>query len=234
MPARYAVYVAPAQSTELAALGRQWLGRDAETGAELPPPACINGAADWWRSITEAPRRYGFHGTMKPPFALAPGRDLDELQEALSRLAQTACAFSLPSLELTEIGHFLALVPSDPCAALTDLADNCVTELDEFRAPPSETELSRRRASRLTERQSLLLQRWGYPYVLDEFRFHMSLTDSIADEAERRRAIQLLAERFASACREPMSVDELCLFEQPGPEAPFTILERMPLRPASA
>jgi hypothetical protein len=200
----------------------------------LPPPACINGAAAWWQSITEAPRRYGFHGTLKPPFALAPGCELDELRAALSRLAQTARAFSLPSLELTEIGHFLALVPSDPCDALTDLADTCVTELDEFRAPPSESELARRRASRLTERQSLLLQRWGYPYVLDEFRFHMTLTDSIADGTERRRAIQLLSEMFAPACREPMPVDELCLFEQPEPEAPFTILERIPLRAASA
>jgi putative phosphonate metabolism protein len=234
MSPRYAVYVAPAPSTALAALGRQWLGRDAETGAELPPPTWINGAAAWWRSITDAPRRYGFHGTMKPPFVLAPGRDADELREALSRLAQSARAFSLPGLELTEIGSFVALVPTQSSDALTELADDCVTELDEFRAPPSESELVRRRASRLTERQSLLLQRWGYPYVLDEFRFHMTLTDGIADGAERGRAIQLLTAMFAAACREPMPVEDLCLFMQPRPDTPFVILERIPLRPASA
>jgi putative phosphonate metabolism protein len=234
MPARYAVYVAPAPSTALAALGRQWLGRDVESGADLPPPACINGAADWWQTITRAPRRYGFHATMKPPFVLAPGRSRDELHDALRELAEATTAFALPPLELTEIGSFLALVPGAPCDALTALADDCVIELDSFRAPPSDAELARRRANSLTERQSLLLERWGYPYVLDEFRFHMTLTDGIADPAERKRAILLLAEMFAPACREPLQVDDLCLFLQPEPEMPFTLLERMPLGPVSS
>lgn len=234
MSSRYAVYVAPAPSSELAALGRQWLGRDAETGAELPPPACINGVAAWWRSITAAPRRYGFHGTIKPPFSLAPDRDLDELREALRRLSEKTRAFALPPLKLTEIGHFLALVPSGTCDALTDLADTCVTELDEFRAPPSEAELARRRASPLTERQSLLLQRWGYPYVLDEFRFHMTLTDSIADGAERRRVSLLLSDMFAPVCRRPLPVEDLCLFMQPEPDAPFMVMNRVPLGRAAA
>jgi len=234
MPARYAVYVAPAPSTLLAALSRQWLGRDAESGTSLPPPSCINGAADWWQSITHAPRRYGFHGTMKPPFVLAPGRSLEELDDALRELAEATTAFALPPLELTEIGNFLALVPDAPCDALTALADDCVIELDAFRAPPSNAELTRRRANALTERQSLLLERWGYPYVLDEYRFHMTLTDGIAETAERRRAILLLAELFAPACREPLRVDDLCLFVQPDSEAPFTLLERIPLGPVSS
>lgn len=234
MSPRYAVYVAPAPSTDLAALGRQWLGRDAETGVELPPPACINGAAAWWRSITAAPRRYGFHGTMKAPFALAADRDPDELREALHRLSEKTPSFSLPSLKLTEIGHFLALVPSKACDPLTELADSCVTELDEFRAPPGDAELARRRAAPLTERQLLLLERWGYPYVLDEFRFHMTLTDSIADGAERQRAVLLLSDMFATVCREPLPIEDLCLFMQPEPDAPFTVLERMPLRRAAA
>lgn len=234
MPARYAVYVAPAPSTLLSALSRQWLGRDAESGADLPPPGCINGAADWWQTITQAPRRYGFHGTMKPPFSLAPGRSRDELCDALRELAQATAAFALPPLELTEIGNFLALVPTDSSDALTVLADDCVVELDAFRAPPSDAELARRRAARLTERQLLLLERWGYPYVLDEFRFHMTLTDGIADAAERQRAILLLAAMFAPACREPLPVDDLCLFMQPEPEMPFTLLERIPLGPVSS
>lgn len=234
MPARYALYFAPAPSSELAGLGREWLGRDAETGTELPPPACINGAVDWWRAITEAPRRYGFHGTLKPPFALAPGRTPNELRAALVELAQATSGFVLPKLELTEIGDFLALVPSESCGALTALADDCVIELDAFRAPPTDAELARRRMDRLTERQLMLLQRWGYPYVLDEFRFHLTLTGGIADQAERRRAALLLTDRFAAACREPLPAEDLCLFMQPGQEQPFTLVERIPLSPAPA
>jgi hypothetical protein len=40
----------------------------------------------------------------------------------------------------------------------------------------SEAQLARRREGGLTPAQDALLLRWGYPYVMEEFRFHITLT----------------------------------------------------------
>lgn len=229
MTARYAVYFAPAPNTALAALGRQWLGRDAETDTVLPPPPSANGAAGWWESVTASPRRYGFHATLKAPFALSPGREPAELRQAVRHLADQSRRFELPGVRLAEISSFLALVPDAPCAALSALADRCVAELDGLRAPQREAELARRRAARLSERQLRYLDRWGYPYVFDEFRFHMTLTDSIADPEERRKLHALLVSVFEPICHAPVAVADLCIFAQVDAESPFVVQERIPL-----
>jgi putative phosphonate metabolism protein len=229
MAMRYAVYFAPRPATALAAFGREWLGRDAETGEALPPPGYVNGEADWWKAITDSPRRYGFHATLKPPFRLAPHCSLDELVATLFSLAAELRAFPLPPLATAKIGTFLALVPGVGSADLQSLADRCVTALDGFRAAASEQELARRRAAPLSLRQQELLARWGYPYVLDEFRFHMTLTGDLADEVDRQRARVLADAALAPFRRETVAVEDLCLFRQMEPAAPFTVLERIPL-----
>ena len=72
MSARLGLYWAPELDDPLHALGSAWLGRDAETGATLPQPA-VPGLD--LAEITAEARGYGFHATLKPPFALAPGTD---------------------------------------------------------------------------------------------------------------------------------------------------------------
>ncbi|MGH6883346.1 MAG: DUF1045 domain-containing protein, partial [Hypericibacter sp.] len=173
-PARYAIYWAPAKDSNLARLGRAWLGRDADPdGSEdLPPrPAIAGYSSDELQALTAEPRRYALHATLKPPFALANGRHVDELQRDLARFAARQPSLLMPRLQLAPIGRrFLALIPSTPCPALDSLAADCVTSFDSYRRPASATELSRRRATGLDDIEDAHLRRWGYPYVLDRFR----------------------------------------------------------------
>ena len=219
--ARVAVYYAPAHDDPLTAAASTWLGRDALTNAPRPQPGLPDIAA-----ITADARGYGFHATLKPPMRLSG--NWDGLLDAACRLARGIAPFDLPPLVVADVHGFLALRESVPCAPLQALADACVTELDGFRAPPTDAELARRRQARLTERQEVLLARWGYPYVLDTWFFHMTLTRRLT--AEEKAVYAPAAERFlAEALAVPRRVRDICLFTQAGPGAPFVIAERIPL-----
>lgn len=227
MSARYAIYFAPPAGGVLARFGDHWLGRNVETGEPLHQPALNGFDAVRLRDLTEAPRHYGFHGTLKPPFRLADGCDASDLRRALAGFAAQRGAFEIEDLSLEAIGDFIALVPDGPSPALSNLADLCVTEFDAYRAPPDAGEPAKRRAAGLTPRQAELLARWGYPYVLDEFRFHLSLTGPVADAAERARIARLLGP-FVAPLPKPLPVREVCLFHQPDRATPFRLTGRFP------
>lgn len=222
--ARVAVYYAPRADDPLAAAGAAWLGRDAETNAPRPQPDLPEMVA-----ITAEPRGYAFHATLKPPMRLAAGRDWFALLEAAAALAARIAPFELPHLAVSDVHSFLALRETAPCPALQALADDCVRELDAFRAPPAEAELARRRRAGLTAEQDQMLARWGYPYVFESWFFHMTLTRRLS-EAEKVVYRPAAEDWFAGAARAPRVVGDICLFTQAGPGAPFTIAERIPLR----
>lgn len=227
--ARFALYAAPPASSALAGFGARWLGRDAETGADLPPPALSHLATERWRAITADARHYAFHGTLKAPFALADGMDYAGLTAALSDFTRTQAAFALP-LALARIAGFLALVPAGEVPPLQALADACVARFEPFRRPETAEQVDKRRRG-LTARQSALLDRWGYPYVFDEFRYHMTLTGRL-DEAETAPVMDELAPLLQDALAEPLRIDALCLFAQADRAAPFRLIRRFPLAEA--
>lgn len=223
---RFAVYYAPEEEASLHEFGRNWLGRDAITGQAIEASPVSGLSAERRHEITESPRHYGFHGTLKPPFHLADGFDPDQLYASVRSLASEVEPFSLGLLELRWLGNFLALAPSQPNRQVSRLASECVSRLDSFRAPPSREELARRRASGLTPNQERLLRQWGYPYVMEELRFHLSLTGPMRDPAEKERvfsAADILAFPLRSA---PIDVTSLCIFEQEDRKAPFYLTRR--------
>ncbi|MFA8385728.1 MAG: DUF1045 domain-containing protein [Pelagibaca sp.] len=167
---RFAIYYLPPEG-DLADFGAGWLGWDCVAGRDSVRPD-VPGLDD----VTMTPRKYGFHGTLKPPFRLADGTDADGLREAVSQMAQVCAPARSDALALTALGRFLALTPVGDTSGIARVAATCVEALDAFRAPPGAAELERRRKARLSERQEALLQRWGYPYVMEEFRFHLTLT----------------------------------------------------------
>lgn len=180
---RYAIYYTPESATPLAEFGANWLGWDSAAGAARVHPKTDGLDV---AQITATPRKYGFHGTVKPPFRLAEGMTAQGLADAVTALCSDAAPVTLEGLELARLGRFLALVPSGDASALGALAGRVVQELDAFRAPPNEAELAKRRASRLSAAQEAHLLRWGYPYVLDQFRFHLTLSGPLeADVAEQ-------------------------------------------------
>ena len=203
---RYAVYYTPPPGP-LSAFGAGWLGWDIAAGTPVPHvPADY---ADLPR-LTDTPRRYGFHATVKPPFALADGTDAATLTEAVAALAATLPPARADGLRLSRIGRFLALVPAGDSAGIDALAAAFVTGLDPFRAPQSEADLARRRAAGLSPAQEAHLIRWGYPYVLDEFRFHMTLSGPLSD-AEADDMERVLADQLAGLLPRPFTIADMTL-----------------------
>lgn len=223
--ARYAIYYTCPQGP-LANFGAAWLGWNPATG-ERPDPPDVDGLPAPSRELTATPRKYGLHGTIKPPFRLAEGQDFDALHAAFNEFCARQAPARTDGLALSRLGSFLALTPQGDTGALTALAGRAVQELDSFRAPLSELELARRRKARLSENQEAHLQAWGYPYVLDEFRFHITLTGRLPSaEAEQVRAA--LAPHLKPVLPEPFVIDALTLCGEDR-DGLFHELHRVPL-----
>ena len=229
-PGRYALYWAPQEGSDLARLGGAWLGLREESNSAGPPPPIPGFDALRIHVLTAEPRRYGLHATLKPPFALADGTDLAALREAVAAFAAAQACVTLPALEVTLLDRFVALTPSAASPALDALAAGCVTHFDRFRAPAVPAELARRRAAGLSPVEDPYLLRWGYPYVLDRFRFHVTLTGPL-DPAEAQRLMPPLIRLFAPVTRAPVTLGNIALFHEPVPGEPFRLVERFPLRP---
>lgn len=224
---RYAIYFAPAPGSPLAEFGADWLGRDCATGVERPQPAVPGVSPDRLAAITDSARNYGFHATLKPPFHLKPERSLAGLEAAASAFAASRTPLQV-QLGLRSLGGFLALMMTPPDHRVSALAADVVQDLDGFRALPSDAELARRRESGLSAQQEALLQRWGYPYVMGEFRFHMTLSSRLPDGPERAAVVAALEPRAAPVTTTPTSIDAIALFVQERKGSPFTMLQRFP------
>jgi len=221
--ARYAVYWAPEPAHPLWQRGCEWLGRDPSRSASGPP----------FRDATAEPRRYGFHATLTAPMHLRPGAGEADFVAAVQTFASAATPFEMPALRVGLLERFVALLPKEALPrdhALHRIADACVHAFDSWRAPLDEHTLARRLAGgALSSDQTLLLQRWGYPHVLDQWRFHMTLTDSLG-AASARQALRSEAQRFmARALTEPLRFESLCIFREPAPRAPFELIQRFAL-----
>ena len=219
---RYAVYYAP-EPGAFADAATSWLGWDPVLGrSAVQPDVGLNLAA-----LTSEPRKYGFHGTIKAPFRLADGGNFATLSEAVGALAQTLPVVEMPGLEILTLDGFLALTPTGDTTALLDLAAKVVGILDPMRAPLTEAETARRRPDRLTLRQRALLDLYGYPYVMEEFRFHLTLSNHLS-EADQAALLPLAKNYFATYLRQPFRINHLCLFGE-ALDGAFHLVHRYPL-----
>ncbi|HEV7719548.1 MAG TPA: DUF1045 domain-containing protein, partial [Arsenicitalea sp.] len=201
MSERFAIYYAPATTSALWRKACEWLGRDAATSREQAQHVDGLDPARHF-ALTQSARRYGFHATMKAPMALGDGLVRDDLEVALAAFAARHAPVNMGKMVVSQISGFLAIVPAEQSAELTAFAGECVKSFDPFRAPAGEADRAKRVGNGLTPRQIELLDQYGYPYVLEQFLFHMTLTDRLATDRKaelRERA----ADRFASALAEP-------------------------------
>ncbi len=223
---RYAIYYAPSSDSALHRFGSTLLGYDAASGDDLPFP---DGVMADWRDVTQDPRKYGFHATLKAPTALAEGRTEAELLNACAAFAGRTRRIPLIEPVVDAISGFIAVIPASRSDDLQQLAADCVTEFDPFRAPLSAADRARRKPERLTARQCDYLDQWGYPYVMEEFRFHMTLTGRLSDE-RRGPIVAQLRERFAAIDLAKLSIDRIALFKQADSASRFRIIGSWPLR----
>ena len=219
---RYAIYYT-AQGA-FARQGAAWLGWDVDQGQMVSHPklASLDVA-----SLTQSPRKYGFHATLMAPFRLADGRDEKGLHAAVATLASEMQSAEVEGLKVTALGRFLALTPKGDDTAIKHLAAQVVTDLDKFRAPLCPDDLARRRKSNLSPAHEANLMRWGYTHVMEQFRFHMTLTSRLprADVARVQHAVET---HFDPVLPRPFQVNALTLVAQRADDM-FVTLKRYPL-----
>lgn len=219
MSARYAVYWTPEPDEPLWTAGCEWLGRDPRfADAGFAPP------------LRSGPWRYGFHATLKAPMHLRDGVSATAFIDVCAELAHQLPLVPVPSLKVGWLGDFIALRPERDLRAgdpLYDLAAACVCELDRWRARPAQ-----QRSSEMTlnAREAALQQAWGYPFVLDCWRLHLSLSDQLDKTSEEATSLFLLAQRhFQAALMHPCRAVSLAVFEEPQAGVPLRLLQRVAL-----
>jgi len=206
---RYAVYYAPRDGAFADAVA-SWLGWDPLRGVAVAHPD-LAGLPLPLAELTEEPRKYGFHGTIKAPFRLAEGVGFGDLQEEVAALATRLSPVVMPGFRLAALKGFVALLPEGDESDLLELGAEVVTELDPLRAALTGAEVAKRRPERLSARQRALLDQWGYPYVMEEFRFHLTLTGTL-DEGQAQAVMAVLEPWLAPVLPRPFVIGDLCLF----------------------
>lgn len=228
---RFAVYFTPPADEPLTCRAARWLGRDAFSDTFLPRSSMEDLSTADRENLVRDPARYGFHATMKAPFTLADAKNESELIDAVRAFAAIWPAFAIPRLVLGQLGPFFALVPDGIHQPLQEFAAETVRRFEPFRAPLSDADIARRQPEKLSHAEREHLMRWGYPYVFDEFRFHMTLTGPVepARQALLRRHLEA---EFSAFIDRPLAVSHLAVFVEEKRGAPFVVRAAFPLKEA--
>lgn len=230
---RYAICFTPPMGDPLSAAAASWLGRSVYSGEPVEPPSIAGLSLSEIAFHTAAPRRFGFHAMIMAPFRLAPGTDESQLLKALMHFTSAETPFGIERIEVTRLSHCWALAPQVPSQAMHLLAGRVVQAFDRFRASLSEEEIERSDPDRLTAPQFTNLHRWGDPFVMDQFRFHLKLTGALNAAAERLLEAPL-RELFEPHLKEPLVIDSLALFIEEDAGAPMRVHSQHPLGKISA
>jgi putative phosphonate metabolism protein len=225
---RYAIYFAPEEGSSLDTFGQTWLGRDTRGCKTLTQPRLAGVSPQRLLDIVSAPALYGFHGTLKPPFFLSKPVLEIRLFQDIARFASEEIPFFLPKLHLVQMGSFLALMPAESCPALNRLANQCVRRFDFYRRPASIAEKNRRRKAGLNVNQEQYLQQWGYPYVMDEYRFHLTLTGPMTNPILAGNVKKALSGLLSEIELDAIRFESICLFVQEQEGRPFLLHSRYP------
>ncbi|MGY4431065.1 hypothetical protein ACVWWO_003542 [Bradyrhizobium sp. F1.13.1] len=231
---RYAIYYTPAPEHPLTVAARTRLGRDAFAGCSPVASAGLEAAItnQIRGALTTAPRRSDLPATLKAPFRLKEGDSVEELERVLRAFVTAWPSCPIGPLKIDLLGGFFALVPANPTLALQGLASCIVEEFDRFRAPLSHGEFQRCLCSPLNEVETTRLLRWGYPYVFDHFRFHMTLTDFVLAESQPEVRRELATVLRDLALRR-LQLNALSLFVQIHSGADFAVQSQSTLRSRS-
>lgn len=225
---RYAIYYAPAAGSDLDQFGTRLLGYDTRSGDDVAFADGIVSAIPDWRDLTKDARKYGFHATLKAPFSLREGTGEAGLKSACADFVATSRTIPLVRPVVYAISGFIAVIPGDASPDLQQLAADCVEAFEPFRAPMTPQDRARRKPEQLPPRQVEYLDRWGYPYVMEQFRFHMTLTCRLSDD-RRGPILAELQKRFAALGLDELAIDRIVLFRQDDKSARFRIIGEWPI-----
>lgn len=225
MTARYGIYFTPDDNSELAAYGATVLRRTAVDASDwLNPDLAVSfPATSAWQEQIRKPAHYGFHATMKAPFELAQGQSADKLTAALEAFCRTQISIVLDGLAPVRSCRYDALALTQQPDEISRLASDCVTLFEQFRAPLGKADIARRNPASLTESELANMHRYGYPYVLNDFNFHMTLSGQ--SNRDDNAYFAWLQDLYKTMVKEPPVLDRLCVFYQPDRQKPFIRIE---------
>src|SRR5262245_61120389 len=124
---RYAIYFVPAADSPLYRFGSSVLGYDCHTGADVCRPDDLATDVLEWSRLTQEPRQYGFHATLKAPFRLSSSSNESQLTSALENFAALGRVVSAITPDIRMLSGFIAIVPQRPRPRVDALAVYCVT-----------------------------------------------------------------------------------------------------------
>jgi putative phosphonate metabolism protein len=225
---RYAIYFTPQPSSPLARFGASVLGYDCFDRVDVPHPETKAMTDAVFARITAEPRKYGFHATLVAPFHIERFLEAD-LLAAVDDFARYNLPVDVGPLAVDSIGAFIALKPETKVPKVDNLAAALVEFFDPYRAALTEADRVRRMTAHLSPRQRELLGRWGYPFVFDQFRFHMTLTNSL-QASELASVKSVLAGLYAGLARNHVEIDALSLMRQDDPDGRFFLVARKSLK----
>lgn len=228
MPARYALSYVPEQGTPLAELGRTWLGHDIDSSVFIDQPDVPGITPERLEELTHWRRSEGMHGVLKPSFQLRSTASIESLLDTVRLFCRCQEPVHIPQMEVNVIGKFLALTPTIPSRQLVALASECVRVFEGFRQPILINMDDRYRNDKLTVYQKRMLKHWGYPYVMEEFRFFIPMTDRIEDDAEREEITKAVTSISKPGIGETVHIRELTVLGQDSRQEPMRIVERVP------
>ena len=183
---RYAIYYAPPKESSLEEFGRYWFGWDPLNAKLINNKHRINylnrfGIKNLINIDKNVliPKKYGFHGTLIPPFKLNKNYSTNTLFKKTEEIAKKFKKFKFYKFKLKKINNFYAFVQNKKNNNINKLSNRLVRELFKFRSPLTKKEIDRRNPSKLSKLQLNILYKWGYPYIMSEFNFHMTLASEV-------------------------------------------------------
>jgi hypothetical protein len=221
---RYAIYYTPRPGTQLAAFGRSWFGR-ANDGVTLQAfsEAGLAGACP---KLSGSNGNYpGLHAVFRNHFRLREGIGTDALKGRLISFARRRRPVETGPLTLARAGRYLVLRPVEAKPALDWLAAQCVAAFDGYVTASGSAEKEAHDDEALNDHQRLLLNSFGDPHVLSEYRFQITLTGPL-DGAHLERVAQALWPMLEEICADGVLVDGLSLCGQSDGRTPMRLLGR--------
>ncbi len=215
--ARYAVYFVPSDDSMLGEFGAHVLQR---TRCQDDHPIRLN--------VTKKAAHYGFHSTFKAPMELANGFTEQALLDAVQAYTRSKKRVPLTGLRPNIVNGFHALtLPHSP--DVNAFAADVMRTFEPFRAPLNDADRQRRKPETLSERGRKYLETYGYPHVLEEFHFHMTLSNRIENAEESHSYHQWLSELFETRVTQTPWLDQLAVFWQPDRNTAFTRIGEFPV-----
>ena len=214
---RYAIYYVPSENSELDLFGKCWLGWDPYKGVETTKSDLSKlPSFKKFSSLVLTPKQYGFHGTIKAPFRLKNEYTYNDLENKVREISKQIHSFYFDQLIIKKLGNFIGLIPTNNLK-INAVSNKFVEELDYLRDELSESEIKKRKPHKLTSNQKQMLFKWGYPYVFDEFKFHLTLTSKL-NVVEIDDVLRSLQNILKQVNLNKISFNNICIFGQKSDE----------------